>query len=110
MAQFPDGSEIPKDPMQATADAFKERGAEMAADRARSTFIRTAKGYLPKWAWPLIPGAGGSVKDNLAANASKSFWGMVGGCVFSIFFFGVFGLAVLGVGLIVVYALYTSPM
>lgn len=99
---------LPKDPMQATADAFKQRGAEMAANSAQSMFIRTAKSYLPKWAWPLIPGVGGSVQDNLAANAKRSMWGMIGGCAFSIFFFGVFGVAILGVLAIVGYALVTS--
>jgi hypothetical protein len=99
---------MPDDPMEATRSALASRGADMAARSAQSAFIRTAKGYLPRWAWPLIPGAGGSVADNLKANASRTIWGWVGGCVFTLFFAAAVGVVLAFVGGVVLYAFATS--
>ena len=98
-------AELPPDPMTQT----KNRLAEVAEDQAKGYLERQArsapKGYIPKFLWPLIPGEKGSVGENLQKEASKRFWAMVWGAVFSLIFFGLFAMAFLGVALIVVYAI-----
>ncbi len=88
------------------------RMAELAADSAKNLAIRRfqslAKSYLPKMLWPLIPGVGGSVADNAKAGVSKWFWGIVTSVVFSLVFFAIFGVAVMGFLGLTAFAIFTS--
>ena len=96
--------ELPPDPMSQT----KRRMAELATDTAKDMAMREAKswikGYLPRFLWPLLPGERGTVAGEAKKGVSRWFWGMVSSAVFSLVFFAVVAVVLLGVGLIVVYA------
>lgn len=88
------------------------RMAEVAADTAKNMAVRRfqsmAKGYLPKWLWPLIPGVGGSVTENAKAGVSKWFWGIVTSVIISLVFFAIFAVAVMGFLGVTAFAVFTS--
>jgi hypothetical protein len=103
---FPNG--MPPDPMTATKNAFTKVAQDKAQDYAKDMVRDQLKALLPEFLWPLIPGQGGNVSAKLGKMASDYFWETVGGCLFSLVFFGVVAVVLAGVALIVIVALIQS--
>ncbi|MEQ1566203.1 MAG: hypothetical protein ABMA64_11245 [Myxococcota bacterium] len=101
-------SQMPVDLQTHTAQRLGEVAGDTAKNLAARELRRTVKQYVPKMFWPLIPGERGTVEGNVKSAASKWFWGMVSSAVFSLVFFAVFGLAVLGTLAVIGYAVVSS--
>ena len=99
---------FPPDPMSQTAARLGELAGVAAKDRLLREIRSRLKAVLPKVLHPLIPGERGTVAGNARAAASKWVWGVVGSVVFSVVFFGIFGLATAGVLLVIAWAVLTS--
>jgi hypothetical protein len=91
-----------------TANRLAEVGADAAQDIAARKLRQELKERLPRFLWPLIPGVGGSVGDNVEKlakrKASNLLWSI--GC--SIAFFGFFGVLVLGFAAAIGFAVWSS--
>lgn len=91
-----------------TANRMAEVGADAVQNAAARKMRSELKERLPRFLWPLIPGVGGSVEGNLTKmaerKASSVLWSI--GC--TIAFFGIFALAAAGIGLVVLYAFWSS--
>jgi hypothetical protein len=83
--------------MESTKAALASSAQRMAQERAERWFNKTIGPYLPA-----------RMLARLQRNAQRSFWGMVSGCIFSIFFFGMVGVVLVGVGLTVLWAFLSS--
>lgn len=109
---LPDGfgpqQALPPNPMEATKAAMSNAAADMATDYARNAVIQQVKQYVPKFLWPLIPGVGGSVGANVQKAASDYMWQTIGGCVFSLIFFGLVAVVLVGVALVILAALISG--
>ena len=81
---------------QITQNAVGKAAGDMAVNHARRAVVGKIKSYLPKFLWPLIPGEGGDVVTNIKKAAVEKTWAVVGGCLFSLFFFAAFGIAIAG--------------
>lgn len=102
MPTLPDGTEVP-DIAQVTGAAMAAGAASVAQNAAERAARQALYDRLPKFLHPLVPGHGGSVSGEIQKAISKWFWGIVGGCLFSVFFFGFAALIVLSVGGYVVF-------
>jgi hypothetical protein len=91
-----------------TANRLAEVGADAAKNAAARKMRSELKERLPRFLWPLIPGVGGSVEDNLTKMAGRKASSMLWSIGCTIAFFGLFALAVVGFGLIVLYAFWSS--
>jgi hypothetical protein len=100
--------QLPPDPMAQAGARMTELAGETARNMALRALRSRLKGVLPKVLHPLIPGERGTVAGNLQRAASRWAWGLFGSLVFSVIFFGLFGLATAGVVLVVLYAVLTS--
>jgi hypothetical protein len=102
-------ADAPADPLMAhTANRMAEMAGQTAKNMAAREMRSWAKQYVPRMFWPLIPGEGGSVEANMKAGVSRWFWGLVWSAVFSIVFFGIFAIAIVGFLAITGFAVLTS--
>lgn len=101
-------TQLPPDPMTQTKARMTELAGQTAQNMAMREMRSQLKGYLPKILWPLIPGERGTVEGNVKAAASKWAWGAAGSLVFSLVFFGIFAVAVLGFVAITAWAVFSS--
>lgn len=96
------------DPMRLAQD----RVADLARDQAEGFLLRQVrsqlKAVLPKFLHPLIPGERGTVAGHLKAEASRRVWAAVTGLIFSLVFFAIFAVAVVGFLAVTGFAVFTS--
>jgi hypothetical protein len=98
----------PADPMSQAKSRMAELAGETAKDMAWRATVRQIKQYVPRVLWPLIPGEGGSVQDNVKGAASRWFWGLVSSVIISGLFFAVFAVAISGFLVLLAYAVLSS--
>lgn len=91
-----------------TKDRLAEVATETAKDMAWRATVRQIKEYLPRVLWPLIPGEGGSVAENVQGAASKWFWGLVSSAIISAVFFAIFATAIVGFLVVLAWAVFSS--
>jgi hypothetical protein len=96
------------DPATQARNRLVELGTRTAADLGQRKLRQLVKSYVPKVLHPLIPGEHGSVVANAQRAVSRWFWGLVTSAVISLVFFAIFGVAVLGFGLVTAYAVLSS--
>jgi hypothetical protein len=101
-------AQMPPDPMSQAKDRMVELAGETAKDMAWRATVRQIKGYVPRMFWPLIPGEGGSVQENMKGAASKWFWGLVSSVIISGLFFAVFAVAISSFLVFLAYAVISS--
>lgn len=101
-------TDLPPDPMSVARDRMTEIAGDQARGYAERRIRRIIKGYVPRVLHPLIPGEGGTVEGNLKREASRRVRNLIWSAVFSLIFFGLFGCAFLGIGSIVVYAVFQA--
>ncbi len=95
--RLPDGTEVP-DIAQVTATAMAAGAASVAQNAAERAARQALYDRLPKFLHPLVPGTRGTVTGEIQKAVSKWFWGLVGSCLFTVFFFGFAALIILSVG------------
>lgn len=66
-------------------------------------------GYVERYLWRLVrPYLPASIIRQVERAVTRFVDNLVWGCVFTVFFFAIFSCAVVGTGMIIVYALLTS--
>ncbi|MBL8617985.1 MAG: hypothetical protein JNM72_20405 [Deltaproteobacteria bacterium] len=101
----PGAAALPPTPQEAAARALTQGAKDVAGNMARRAVISQVKGYLPRFLWPLIPGQGGSVEENVKKMAGREVSKALWGCGCSVLIIGFIGMILL---LIAAYALYLT--